>query len=94
MKIKLSAIVFVFALFYACSPKVSQPEATKTIEATLSPELAQGKVLYENNCAKCHDLFNPKSFSAEQWIPIMLNMQKKAKISDEEREMIYAYLIK
>jgi hypothetical protein len=39
-------------------------------------------------------LFNPKSFSAEQWIPIMLNMQKKAKISDEEREMIYAYLIK
>jgi cytochrome c5 len=94
MKIKLSAIVFVFALFYACSPKVSQPEAPKTIEATLSPELVQGKVLYENNCAKCHDLFNPKSFSAEQWIPIMLNMQKKAKISDEEREMIYAYLIK
>ncbi len=94
MKIKLSAIVFVFTLFYACSPKVSQPEAPKTIEATLSPELAQGKVLYENNCAKCHDLFNPKSFSAEQWIPIMLNMQKKAKISDEEREMIYAYLIK
>ena len=53
-----------------------------------------GKMLYENNCAKCHDLYAPKDFNAEQWKPIMLSMQKKAKISDEEREKIYAYLTK
>ncbi len=94
MKIKLLAIASVFVLVSACSPKISQPEAPKTQEAPLSPELAEGKMLYENNCAKCHQLYDAKSFSKEQWTPIMLKMQKKAKISDEEREKIYAYLIK
>ena len=94
MKIKLLAIVSVFALVSACSPKVIQPEAPKTTEAPLTPELAEGKMLYENNCAKCHKLYDAKSFSKEQWTPIVLRMQKKAKISDEEREKIYDYLTK
>ena len=100
MKIKLSAIVFVFALFYSCSPKVIQPEAPKidvapiVIEAPLTAELAEGRTLFVNNCAKCHDLYSPKDFNAEQWKSIMLRMQKEAKISDEEREKIYAYLTK
>jgi cytochrome c5 len=54
--------------------------------------LAEGKSLYGMNCAKCHDLYNPKTFSAEEWTPIIMSMQKKAEISDEQREKIYAYL--
>ena len=64
------------------------------IEAPLTAELAEGRTLFLNNCAKCHDLYSPKDFNAEQWKPIMLDMQKKAKISDSEREKIYAYLTK
>lgn len=54
--------------------------------------LAEGKSLYGMNCAKCHELYDAKSFTAEEWTPIVLRMQKKAKISDEHREKIYAYL--
>lgn len=100
MKIKLLAIAAVFGVVSACSPKVIQPEAPKVedtpvvIEVPLTAELAEGKTLFVNNCAKCHDLYNAKDFNAEQWKPIMLSMQIKAKISDEEREKIYAYLTK
>ena len=55
--------------------------------------LAEGKSLYGMNCAKCHELFDKTSYTAEQWRPIVLEMQKKARISDEHREKIYAYLI-
>jgi hypothetical protein len=48
----------------------------------------------KKNCANCHGLYNPTDFNAEQWRPILLSMQKNANISDEEREKIYAYLIK
>lgn len=94
MKTKIIAFASVFALTVACSPKVSQPEPVKTIEVPLTPELAEGKSLFENNCGKCHGLYNPKDFNAEQWTPIMSRMQKKARISDEDREKIYAYLSK
>jgi cytochrome c5 len=57
-----------------------------------SRALAEGKNLYENNCAKCHKLFAPTDYTAEQWTPIVLRMQKKAKIQDDEREKIYFYL--
>lgn len=57
-----------------------------------SETLAEGKSLYGMNCAKCHELYDAKTFNAEEWTPIILRMQKKARISDEQREKIYAYL--
>ncbi len=58
----------------------------------MTAALAEGKNLFENNCAKCHKLYNPSDYSAEQWTPIVLRMQKQAKIQDAEREKIYNYL--
>jgi cytochrome c5 len=58
----------------------------------LSPELAEGKDLYENNCAKCHELYNPKKFTAEQWTPILIDMQKNTDLSDEQRMKVYNYV--
>jgi len=96
MKTKLIAIASVFTLTLACSPKIQLPSEDKLppTEIPMSPELVEGKTLFLNNCSKCHDLYSPKDFNAEQWKPIMLSMQKKAEISDEEREKIYAYLTK
>ena len=54
--------------------------------------LAEGKSLYGMNCAKCHELFDANRFTAEEWTPIIIRMQKQAKISDEQRDKIYAYL--
>ena len=93
MKIKLLAIAAVFGVVSACSSNKSTIQEPTTIAVKMNKDEA-GKMLYENNCAKCHDLYSPKDFNAEQWKPIMLSMQKKAKISDEEREIIYAYLTK
>lgn len=58
----------------------------------LSPELAEGKDLYENNCAKCHELYNPKKFTAEQWTPILIDMQKNTDLTDEQRVKVYNYV--
>jgi len=86
----------------APTPEVKEVAVTTVNEASamlplnkpvVSAEaLAEGKSLYGMNCAKCHELFDPKSFTAEEWTPIVLRMQKKARISDEHREKIYAYL--
>jgi len=92
MKYKVLALSVVAVSLYACSSKSNIPTAEVPKEKVLSPELAEGKSLYENSCARCHQLYNPKDFSAEQWKPIVLRMQKKARLDDAQGLKIYNYL--
>jgi len=96
MKYKVTALILLATFIYSCASKSSVPttevkkEVTKS--STMSAELAEGMSLYENNCAKCHKLYAPKSFSAEEWKPIVARMQKKAHLSDLDGQKIYNYL--
>ncbi len=67
---------------------IAQPE-TKTV---LSENALQGKTLYENNCVRCHRLYNASEFTAARWPSILDSMQKKAKITDQQKELINEYL--
>lgn len=71
--------------------KTAQIEEKKE-GVVLNDNQLHGKSVYENNCAKCHKLYDVKSHSAEEWKPIVARMQKKAKISDEDAASVYNYL--
>ncbi len=94
MKSKVLGLIAIAAVVYSCATKAvvqSTPiEEVKTV--VLTAELAEGKHLYENNCAQCHKLFEPSSHSKEEWKPIVLRMQKKARIDDAQTASIYNYV--
>lgn len=97
MKYKVLTLAFLATIIYSCATKtaVATTEVKKEevkIATVLTPELAEGKSLYENNCAKCHSLYNASDFNAEQWKPIVLSMQKKASLDDAQGQKIYDYL--
>lgn len=105
MKTKITIVAFALAVVYGCTAKKAvtpAPEVTEAVEVALTQSsnklvvtaetLAEGKSLYGMNCAKCHKLYDSKDFTAVEWTPIVMRMQKKAGISDEQREKIYAYL--
>jgi cytochrome c5 len=99
MKYKVLALAVLALIIYSCASKsntstaATPAPATAPVAATvMTPALAEGKELYENNCAKCHKLFDAKDFSAEEWKPIVLRMQKKAHLDDLQGDKIYNYL--
>ncbi len=93
MKTKITIASIIIGITFACSPKTAPTgSTTKTTKIELTPDLIAAKMSYENNCAKCHKLYSAKDYTPEQWKPILLSMQKKAKITDQEREKIYSYL--
>ena len=93
MKTKLVMVALVGTALFSCAPKVITPASPSLAPANvMTPALVEGKNLYENNCGKCHNLYDSQEFTAEQWRPIVLRMQPKAKIQDSERELIYNYL--
>lgn len=92
MKTKILSLATVALLIASCATK--NPTVNEVKDIVLSPYQAEGKTLYENNCAKCHKLYATTDFNATEWVPILLTMQKKAKLQDGDREKIYAYVTK
>ncbi|UPT71381.1 MAG: cytochrome c [Flavobacterium sp. JAD_PAG50586_2] len=105
MKYKILSLAILAVMVYSCASKSTTPTvAVKTSEPTvttepnapiatvMTPELAEGKSLYENNCAHCHKLYDRKDFTAEEWTPIVQRMQKQANLDDLTTQKIYNYL--
>jgi cytochrome c5 len=91
MKIRIIAVAILGIFLYSCSPKVIAP-VTEVKKAELTPELAAGRTLYENNCAKCHKLFSPTKLSEQDWKPVLVRMQKKARLDDAQMVEISNYI--
>jgi cytochrome c5 len=68
------------------------PTSTTKAATVMTPELAEGKELYDNNCAKCHRLYAADEFSKEEWKPIVDRMAKKADLNDLQGQKIYNYI--
>jgi hypothetical protein len=92
MRYKVVALSVIAAVLYSCSSKSSIPTVAVPKEKVLSPELAEGKSLFENSCGRCHQLYNAKDYTAEQWKPIVKRMQKQANLDDAQGLKIYNYL--
>lgn len=92
--ILLASFIALGAIMACSSVRLYEPKEENAHKKGI--ELAQlqtGKKLYVKNCGSCHNLHKPSEFSADQWTGIMTKMQKKAKISDESRQLIYGYLV-
>lgn len=99
MKSKFLAVAILSVILYSCASKTVAPETPVVVKeevkpavAPLTAELAAGKTLYENNCAKCHKLFEPTDFSQKDWQPILVRMQKKAHLDDTQMAGINNYI--
>lgn len=108
MKYKLLSLAALAVIIYSCASKSSVPTTevkkeepaattvtgapTATGPIVMTPELAEGKDLFDNNCAKCHRLYKPDEFSAEEWKPIVTRMAKKSHLDATQELKIYNYL--
>ena len=73
----------------SCSPKTAVA-GTNMITAE---HLAQGKVIFDNTCGKCHDLPNPTDHNAQDWVGIMNAIAPQAKLNEKQHEMVYNYIV-
>lgn len=85
MKI-ISVILFAIVLTAACS----QGYFVNTEVATQHPE---GRELYISKCNSCHQLYNPDNYTNLGWDSILVTMQMKAKIKEEQSNQIYNWIL-
>jgi len=94
MRTKLIFLAVITVFMASCSSKKSATVAVANTPkgVVLTPELLAGKGLYENSCVKCHKLYQPKDYTQESWKPILVKMQKKARLDDVQIASISDYI--
>jgi len=80
-----------FLVLISCGSPLYLP-ATASAESSLE-QLKQGRELYVSHCASCHALHLPKQFNTKEWAVNLDLMQARAFISDDQKKLIYHYLI-
>ena len=68
----------------------SEEQTEEVVE--LPTTILEGKKLYENSCANCHKLFPANKHDKSGWTKTLERMAPKAKITEEQKNLVYNYL--
>lgn len=90
MKARNIIYFFICIIAISCTAQLYIPSSDDVIIRT---HLTEGRSLYINHCGNCHNLHLPKEYNRDEWKNYLDNMQHKAKISDDEKKLIYDYLV-
>jgi len=88
---KKNVIILFAIILQSCSPQLYVP-ITNIGELT-TENLKKGRDLYVNNCSSCHQLYLPQKYDNSKWQKNLDEMQPKAKITDDQKLLIYNYLV-
>jgi len=55
-------------------------------------EPTAARKLYLAKCAKCHKLYDPATYSDEEWSKWMTKMTRKAKLTPEQAQKLSRYI--
>jgi len=93
-KILLPAVLLI--AIWSCShkttPAKTETSTTTTPIVTPAGDAVAGKSTYVANCGRCHGLKDPGQFTAAQWVPIVNSMAPRAKLTDDEKANVLAYV--
>ena len=91
--------VFAFACSKKTAPVKTDPpanpapvEQSAVPEPALPPAVTAGKTLFDGKCGRCHAFKQPELYTAPAWAPIMDRMALKARLSDDEKKQVLAYV--
>ncbi|HAH23994.1 MAG TPA: hypothetical protein DCL77_09600 [Prolixibacteraceae bacterium] len=55
--------------------------------------LMMGRTLYVKHCGSCHNLHLPQQFTSSHWQEEIPYMKRKAKITDQEAQLITKFVL-
>ncbi len=53
-----------------------------------------GRALYESSCQRCHALFMPASYDAQEWAFFVRKYGRRARLTAPEQDLVAAYLFR
>jgi len=87
-------ICFVALVLVQCkTSKVAYMTKAEAASQFTTEQLEQGKTIWEAKCGKCHKLFPTTMYDAKFWKPILDKMVVKAKLEEQDAQLVRAYVV-
>ncbi len=87
---KTAAAAFAIALAVALSMPVAHAQEKKPDPDPMA--FARGAKAWAQNCARCHEIRDPKELRDDQWKPVVTHMQIRAGLSGAQARDILRFL--
>ena len=91
---KIGLVLMVAVVFIACKSVLYVPSEANVAKNADIASLQKGRELYINKCASCHTLYAPEKFNKTEWNKWVDKMAPKAKLTEEEKVLVKAYVTK
>jgi len=96
----LLTIMSLSVLMAQCTAKKTASDA-KTPEQIVADvkknfteaQMEEGKVVFNDNCGKCHAIKQPEELNIRKWEKVLPRMSDKAKLDDEQAGKVRAYVL-
>jgi len=90
----ISILLLVVLLIYKCSSSLYNPTISDARRSGNSIDLLiAGRKTYITSCGSCHSLYLPEQYTKTEWRVTLDSMQKRAKITEDEKNIILQYLL-
>lgn len=89
------ALAVLAAAAFVASCSSPAPQTTATMADKAAAVISSGKggaQLWSDNCARCHNIRSPNSYSDAQWDAAMMHMRVRADLTAEETRKILEFL--
>jgi cytochrome c5 len=100
-KVSYNAILAFIAIsiVVSCAKKSTPSSITSTESSVVSKtvvnenDIAAGHQIFDQNCGKCHRIYTPQEFKEKRWVRIIDEMAPKARLNDNEKQKVLAYVV-
>jgi len=90
-QLRLKFLLLLGLALLAGAAKLSAEEPDTTTKKEPSAKVGRAQ-LWEQNCARCHNLRSPSSYSDAKWDVIVTHMRIRAYLTAEEAQSIVEFL--
>lgn len=94
--LKILVVAFVTASFVLAVIVAEQPaqaaESQETAAAADLMRFARGAQTWANNCARCHNMRDPKELRDDQWRGVIAHMRVRGNLTGQEARDVLAFL--
>lgn len=93
-KKQIGLVMLLAGFVFACSSSLYVPKESTLYKKEVLNALQKGRAIYIKKCGGCHTLYLPEKYGTSQWRLQTERMAAKAKLTDQEKELILGYLTK